>query len=624
MTIEDPQAEQTPSTEPTGSIASIAAQLWDEVLQRLAKVQAVAPSSAQLWDEVLQRLTEVRETHAKLATAVDHLGALLSSALATERQRDLARRGIAADFALDVDVPPLLVVPASPQVEPSEPSEPSDEMPLLPEQTVTDTLRAPEEPETYESEAHEASYEGDHPWLTESVIVTPVNRYEIEEEGPWLAEPGVTEALEESSEAPAETAQALPEIAVLEIPEEVAFQTPELVDALLAAEFGDAAVMVMDPEITTLDAFLAEEFAPADQGNATTPEDLLPPTPADSPSGSFDTPFLTGSFDTPFLTGESTLPVEPPPIPAPLATADTAEIEDTLTNVDAADEAASETDFDSPSWSFEDTLTNVDAADEATEPEDLLPPTPADPPSWSFDTPFLAGESTLPVEPPPIPAPLATAETAEFQDTLTDVDAADETTEPEADSDPPSWSFDTPFLAGESTLPVERPPILAPLETADTAEFQDTLTDVDAADEATEPEDLLPPTPADSPSWSFDTPFLTGESTLPVEPPPIPAPLATANTAEFQDTLTDVDAAGEATEPEDLLPPTPADPPSWSFASMTTEILEAAPEESPREADALPADEVTRGSQDPLGPNVVSQDFTIVSKRRRHSHLHLR
>ena len=567
MTIEDPQAEQTPSTEPTGSIASIAAQLWDEVLQRLAKVQAVAPSSAQLWDEVLQRLTEVRETHAKLATAVDHLGALLSSALATERQRDLARRGIAADFALDVDVPPLLVVPASPQVEPSEPSEPSDEMPLLPEQTVTDTLRAPEEPETYESEAHEASYEGDHPWLTESVIVTPVNRYEIEEEGPWLAEPGVTEALEESSEAPAETAQALPEIAVLEIPEEVAFQTPELVDALLAAEFGDAAVMVMDPEITTLDAFLAEEFAPADQGNATTPEDLLPPTPADSPSGSFDTPFLTGSFDTPFLTGESTLPVEPPPIPAPLATADTAEIEDTLTNVDAADEAASETDFDSPSWSFEDTLTNVDAADEATEPEDLLPPTPAD---------------------------------------------------------PPSWSFDTPFLAGESTLPVERPPILAPLETADTAEFQDTLTDVDAADEATEPEDLLPPTPADSPSWSFDTPFLTGESTLPVEPPPIPAPLATANTAEFQDTLTDVDAAGEATEPEDLLPPTPADPPSWSFASMTTEILEAAPEESPREADALPADEVTRGSQDPLGPNVVSQDFTIVSKRRRHSHLHLR
>jgi hypothetical protein len=461
MTIEGPQAEQTSSTEPTSSIASTDAQLWDEVLQQLAKVQAVAPSSAQLWDEVLQRLTEVRETHTKLATAVDHLGALLSSALATERQRDLARRGIVTDFALDVDVPPLLVVPASPDVEPSEPS---DEMPLLPEQTVTDALRAPEEPETYEPEAHETSYEGEHPWLAESVMVTPVNGYEIEEEGPWLAEPGVTEAVEESSEAPAETAQASPETAVLEIPEDVAFQTPEVVDALFAAEFGDAAVMVMDPKTITLDAFLAEEFAPADRGN----------------------------------------------------------------------EAAT---------------------------EDLLPPTPTDPPSWSLDTPFLAGESTLPVEPPPIPAPIATADTADLEDTLTDVDATDEATEPEADTDPPSWSLDTPFLVGEPTLPVE--------------------------------------------------------------PPPIPAPIATADTADLEDTLTDVDTADEAA-PENLLPPTPTDPPSWSFASMTTEILEAAPEEPQRGADTLPADEVTRESQDPLGPNVVSQDFTIISKRRKHSHLHLR
>jgi hypothetical protein len=433
-------------------MASTAAELWNEVLQRLDEVQSVAPSSAELWNEVLQRLDEVREAHTKLVTAVDHLGALLSTTLVTERQRNLARRGIATDPALDTDVPPLLL-PASADVEVRESRESGDEAPLLPEQTVADALATPEERETHEPEAREASSEDEHPWLTESVVIPAVDDHETEEEGPWLAELGVTAGPTQSAEAPTETAEAPPETAVLEASESVAPQDPQVVDALLTAEFGDAAVRVVDPETLTLDAFLAEEFAPADRGNGAPPENLLPPTPTDDPPW---------SIDFPFLAGESTLPVEPPPIPEPLAPADTGDIEGTLTDDTAAPEA------------------------------DL------DPPLLSFDSPFLAGESTLPVEPPPIPEPLAPADTGDIEGTLTDVGDTDETAAPEANSD---------------------------------------------------------------------------------RPPP-------------------------------------------SFASMTTEILEAAPAEPLRVADGPPAEKDTLVSQGQLGPNMVSEDFTITSKR--HKHLRLR
>ena len=49
MTIEGPQEEQASSTELTSSMASTAAELWNEVLQRLDEVQSVAPSSASAW-----------------------------------------------------------------------------------------------------------------------------------------------------------------------------------------------------------------------------------------------------------------------------------------------------------------------------------------------------------------------------------------------------------------------------------------------------------------------------------------------------------------------------------------------------------------------------------------------
>jgi hypothetical protein len=55
---------------------------------------------------------------------------------------------------------------------------------------------------------------------------------------------------------------------------------------------------------------------------------------------------------------------------------------------------------------------------------------------------------------------------------------------------------------------------------------------------------------------------------------------------------------------------------------MTTEILEAAPAESQRVADAPPAEKDTLVSQGQLGPNMVSEDLTITSKR--HKHLRLR
>ena len=329
MTIEGPQEEQASSTELTSSMASTAAELWNEVLQRL---------------------DEVREAHTKLVTAVDHLGALLSTTLVTERQRNLARRGIATDPALDTDVPPLLL-PASADVEVRESRESGDEAPLLPEQTVADALATPEERETHEPEAREASSEDEHPWLTESVVIPAVDDHETEEEGPWLAELGVTAGPTQSAEAPTETAEAPPETAVLEASESVAPQDPQVVDALLTAEFGDAAVRVVDPETLTLDAFLAEEFAPADRGNGAPPENLLPPTPTDDPPW---------SIDFPFLAGESTLPVEPPPIPEPLAPADTGDIEGTLTDVGDTDEtAAPEANSDRPPPSFASMTTEI-------------------------------------------------------------------------------------------------------------------------------------------------------------------------------------------------------------------------------------------------------------------------
>ena len=379
MTNEGPQTEPTPSTGLASSIESTAAELWNEVLQHLDEVQSVAPSSAEQWDEVLQRLSEVREAHTKLATAVDHLSALLSNALVTERQRDLARRGIAADLEPDGDVPPLQV-PASSDLEARESPnlearDPSEEIPLLAEQTVTGTLLTPEERETYEPEALDASPEGEHPWMTESVGVPPVGGSETEEEAPWLADVGATEAPEGTAEGSAQTSEALAETArdsgetaqdpaqtaSVEVPDGAAFQTPQVVDALLAAEFGDAAVRIMDPEDLTLDAFLAQEFAPAEPGDQVPPENPPPPTPADLPPR---------SSDSPSLAEESTLPIEPPPIPEPLAAVasdgwgEPSQIRESLKTPDANN--------------LEGTVTEVGPVEEATTPEaDLDPPPPS-------------------------------------------------------------------------------------------------------------------------------------------------------------------------------------------------------------------------------------------------------
>ena len=479
MTNEGPQTEPTPSTGLASSIESTAAELWNEVLQHLDEVQSVAPSSAEQWDEVLQRLSEVREAHTKLATAVDHLSALLSNALVTERQRDLARRGIAADLEPDGDVPPLQV-PASSDLEARESPnlearDPSEEIPLLAEQTVTGTLLTPEERETYEPEALDASPEGEHPWMTESVGVPPVGGSETEEEAPWLADVGATEAPEGTAEGSAQTSEALAETArdsgetaqdpaqtaSVEVPDGAAFQTPQVVDALLAAEFGDAAVRIMDPEDLTLDAFLAQEFAPAEPGDQVPPENPPPPTPADLPPR---------SSDSPFLAEESTLPIEPPPIPEPLAAVD------------------------------------------ATEPEADLDPLPL-----LSDSPSLAEESTLPIEPPPIPEPLAAV----------------------------------------------------------------------ASD-----------------GWG--------------EPSQIRESLKTPDANNLEGTVTEVGPVEEATTPEADL-----DPPPPSFASMTSEILEAAPEDAQPVADVPPEEENTHVQQDQLRPNTVSEDFTIIGKRRNHLHLRL-
>jgi hypothetical protein len=198
---------------------------------------------------------------------------------------------------------------------------------------------------------------------------------ETEEEAPWLADVGATEAPEGTAEGSAQTSEALAETArdsgetaqdpaqtaSVEVPDGAAFQTPQVVDALLAAEFGDAAVRIMDPEDLTLDAFLAQEFAPAEPGDQVPPENPPPPTPADLPPR---------SSDSPFLAEESTLPIEPPPIPEPLAAVasdgwgEPSQIRESLKTPDANN--------------LEGTVTEVGPVEEATTPEaDLDPPPPS-------------------------------------------------------------------------------------------------------------------------------------------------------------------------------------------------------------------------------------------------------
>ncbi|MGA2036901.1 MAG: hypothetical protein ABSH04_04875, partial [Acidimicrobiales bacterium] len=389
MTIEGPQTEQGSSAELISSKAPSSAELWDEVLQRLAEVQSMAPSSEATWNDVLQRIAEVQRAHTKLATAVDHLGAVLSSALVTEPRQDLAGRGIAAEFAVDADMPPLLV-PKLPDIEVGEAR---DETPWLPEQSMAEALPTIEERETDGGQAPEATSEDGQPWLTEFAIFAPTDEHEVEEEQPWLAElalaetPSETTAMEvPESEAlqtrpeieheqpilaepvlaqtPAETVEeeeepvvhvdaetaasfapdephgALSGVSIF-APGRVVDMSPQVMDALLAAEFGEATVRLMDSEALTLDDLLAEEFAPTDQGTeargAATPllplptseaeihpppSPPLPPPPADLlPPPLGDLP--PSPFDSPLSTGESTLPVEPPPIPEPVAMTDT-------------------------------------------------------------------------------------------------------------------------------------------------------------------------------------------------------------------------------------------------------------------------------------------------------------
>jgi hypothetical protein len=248
---------------------------------------------------------------------------------------------------------------------------------------------------------------------------------------------------------------------------------------------------------------------------------------------------------------------------------------------------------------MEDTLTDVGTPDETTEFEagSDLPPSP-------FDSTLSTGESTLPVEPPPIPEPVAMTDTGDVEDTVTDVGALDEATEFEAGSDLLPLPFDSPFSTEESTLPVEpQPPIPEPVAMTDTgvamtdtSDVEDTLTDVGAPDEATEFEagSDLPPLP-------FDSPPSTEESTLPVEPPaPIPEETPAPPVHEL------AQAAGP--------------PPFLSAASMVTEILAATPGETPA-ADALPAETEAPEPQALPGQNVVSPDFTIISNKRRRFHL---
>ena len=110
--------ESTTTRRTRGTFASSLApssELWSEALGRLTDIQTTAESSSQLWDEISQRLAEVQASQARLSSAVDRLGVVMSGGLVTEPQHDLTGPGTMAGLIVNTDVPPLLL-PSFPDV----------------------------------------------------------------------------------------------------------------------------------------------------------------------------------------------------------------------------------------------------------------------------------------------------------------------------------------------------------------------------------------------------------------------------------------------------------------------------------------------------------------------------
>lgn len=216
---------------------------------------------------------------------------------------------------------------------------------------------------------------------------------------------------------------------------------------------------------------------------------------------------------------------------------------------------------------------------ETAPPEDAVTPVqeaPASPPAVQKPEDFVptkpqpepAVESTLPLAPPSIPPPVQSAQIEEAGGTFTDVPQAREATPVDPPQSLPPLFTETATPQVASTLPAEAP-LVPEIPVAQTP----------PPVEPTPPVEMPAATSEQRPVYSSQLPPFT-----PTVPPPAapPAPVV-----------------GQATPPE-----TPSVPPP-------------VPEVTPF-ADQTPAEPKRPG------PNVVSQDFTIKSKKRKWFNFRLR
>ncbi|MGH9029880.1 MAG: hypothetical protein ACRDV4_09735, partial [Acidimicrobiales bacterium] len=383
--------------------------------------------------------------------------------------------------------------------------------------------------------------------------------------------------------------------------------SPGLIDALLAAEFGEAAATLADPKALTVDKLLSDEFRNKHQRSVTTTG-----AATESPTETLDPPTVT---DLPQL---SSMEVQAPPAEAtpPLdeRTADPQTKSATTSlspwpyvQVSPVPEASAAPDLtalpDLPD--IEDLVAS--AAPDLTALPDLpdiedtvAPEVPSIPDSPTVES-SATGLPPLPKLPdiqeavapevPSIPdAPEVESSATGFPTLPKLPDIQEAVAEPTVGRDN---GLDMTVVEPESTLPEEPPLIPAPVEVVEPEEIAraEALaqgTDaINAAGAETTEEPAVPRAEGDLPAFSFDLPVFGSDQTAPDAP-------------------AQAEPATPVAEPVSTLGPE-------SF-SVVSEVLAATPSTVPAPAPAEPDNEVQKSEST---PDMVSQDLTIISSKRR-------
>jgi hypothetical protein len=600
-------------------------------------VSSAFDSTSEVWNEVLERLSRVQEGHRRLSETVDQLGAVFAHVV--EEVAEPAPAAATAPATRSASVTAFapstaFAPPTTPTTPPAWPEAPAPrieeptvavidtlaepEVETLPEPEVEDTTEAKtDEPATASAEATLVESPEEHEWLeeppVESLIESEAERawlsqevvemIEIGAEAPAIPEATVThEEVRESEEpafaasvetnvvaetgAPPETPEAredtserghegepgagyapgsdelsgqpqvLPALRVLD-PE----LTPELIDALLAAEFGEAAARFADPEVLTLDTLLSEEFGqrpPAAEPTVDSAAEASLSTAVTEPETSESPKPATSS-----LTSWPYVHVSPVPEEAPKrdvdVVAEPADAKDLLDYPDVAD------------------FVGPDLPPAAQDGVVIVEPSSAPESTDATGTPEVAESvSALPVEPPPIPEPVDVPEPEQDDDgTVAEVEVA------------------------ASTLAEPEPEALV----EDVVEPDPSL-ELEAHAEEPEVAEVASAVPGELPPFPLGPPVVTGG--VSVEEP--------------------VDTVAEALhlhdEGETDLPRPVTELPDFSVAADARDARASVAAEFPGEAVASSPQAATDDEASPPTVNLVSEDVTIISSKRKRFRLH--